>query len=120
MSVFYPVIGAPEEPVSLRPADTIPNDLVSLHQTEVVTVVGFIIVNEDVSAHTVSVWYTLDTDVLIYTGSIAAGTTVNDILKAPLRLYGKFGGRKIKVQADVADKVTFTAIVASINDQASA
>lgn len=119
MSVFYPVIGALEEPESLRPANTTANDLKSIGSAEIVTIVGIIIANEDIAARLVSVWYTIGaTDYLIYTASVAATATVNDVVKAPIRLYGKSGARKIKVQADAADKVTFTIIVASINEQA--
>lgn len=117
MSVFYPVSGTVEEPVSLRPDDTAVNDLVEFASTEEVLIIGIIVANEDTSnAQTASVWYTVDsTDFLIFTDDLATASSVHDILPAPIRLRGKDGTRKIRVQAETADKVTFTVIYAGSN-----
>jgi hypothetical protein len=120
MSVFFPVLGAVEEPVSLRPANTSVNDLLTLAATEEVAIIGFIMANEDAGAHVVSIWYTIaSTDYLIFRDTIAANETVREILPAPIRLAGKIGTRKIRVQADAADEVTFTVIFARSNAAAS-
>lgn len=121
MSVFFPVLGAVEEPVSLRPANTSVNDILNLATTQEVQIIGFIMANEDTGAHVVSIWFTIaSTDYLIFRRSIPATETVSEILPAPIRLAGRFGTRKIRVQADSADNVTFTVIFAGSNNAQSA
>lgn len=118
MSVFYPVIGTLEEPVSLRPAGTGVVDLLTLADTEELSIIGFMVANQDASARVASIWYTVGaTDYLIYTASVGAGVSVHDILPAPIRLRGKDGTRKIRVQAAAADVVTFTVIISATNAQ---
>lgn len=121
MSVFYPVTGAVEEPVFLRPDDTAVNDLIEFETTEEVSVIGLIVANEDSNAQLASIWVTIGAiDVLIFTASIGANTSAHDILPAPIKLQAKFGDRKIKVQAAAADVVTFTAIYSRTNANTNA
>lgn len=116
MSVFYAVGGAVEEPISLRPTGTGVTDLVEFDDKQEVLIIGLIVANQDASARLASIWYTVaSTDYLIYTGSVATTSSVHDILPAPIRLRGKDGVRKVKVQAAAADVVTFTVIYAATN-----
>lgn len=119
MSVFYPVGGTAEEPISLRPDDTAVNDLLELSANQEISVIGLIVVNEDTAnPQFASIWYTIGADdFLIFNKDIPAGDSVHEILQAPIRLVGKFGTRKIKVQAETADQVTFTVIYSATNAQ---
>lgn len=119
MSVFFPITGTAEEPVSLRPDGTGVEDILTVGNQEEIAVLGIIVVNEDdTNKLKASIWYTVgSTDHLIFTAELDTLETVNEILPAPIRLTGKLGTRKIKVQAEAADKVTFTVIYAGLNVQ---
>ena len=117
MSVFYPIIGAIQEPTSVALSTTDVTDIYTLGSTETVRIVGIIVANVDASnACGIKLWYTLgSTDYLIYQGDVAAQSTVTEALAHPLHLDGRKGTRKIRAQAEAADDLTVTVIVAGAN-----
>lgn len=123
MSVVIPVAGNVEQPVSLKLPDTAVNDVLDMSVDTtggVRTIVGIVIVNQDSSEQKVSVWWNDGaSDLAIYEGKVAANSTVQ-ALDAPLVMYTKVTGRKIKAQAAKADVVTVTVVYTLSNQRAPA
>ena len=113
MTTLVPVTGFLDEPTQLLLTTTDVTDVkaIAAGTTAITTVHGMILVNAGASARVVSVWVVKDTTSrLIWTGSIAAGTTETEALKYPLKLYAKSTARKITAQAAAANEVTVTLI----------
>jgi hypothetical protein len=122
MSVVVPAQGTLNQPTQLLLPDTAVNDVLSMAagRTDVVTVIGMIIANDDASARIVRVWLTTDTtDRLIFVRSIAANETVPVALDAPLLLYAKSTARKIRAQAPAAAINTVTITLVTVGSQQS-
>lgn len=123
MSVVIPVAGNVEQPVSLKLPDTAVNDVLDMSVDTtggVRTIVGIVIVNQDSAEQKVSVWWNDGaSDLAIYEGKVSANSTVQ-ALDAPLVMYTKVTGRKIKAQAAKANVVTVTVVYTLSNQRAPA
>jgi hypothetical protein len=124
MSIVIAVPGNVQQPVSLLLPDTAANEVLSLPvdtTSGVATVVGIIIVNQDTAAQKVTVWWNDGSmDHALFERSIGANETVTVALDAPIVLYTKVTGKKIKAQAAKAAVVTVTVLYVLSNQRAPA
>ena len=124
MSVVIAVPGNVQQPKSLLLPDTAVNDVLSLAVDTsggTTTVVGIVIVNRDVSARKVTVWWhDGTTDFAIFERSVPANETVTVALDAPIFLYTKQAAKKIKAQAAAGNVVTVTVLYTLASQRAPA
>lgn len=124
MSIVIAVPGNVQQPVSLLLPDTAVNDVLSLPVDTtggIATVVGIILVNQDSGAQKVTLWWNDGSaDHAIFERSVGANDTVTVALDAPIVLYTKAAGKKIRAQAAKASVVTVTVLYTLASQRAPA
>ena len=87
-------------------------------RSDVVSVIGALIVNQDTTARKVTLFLTKNTtDYAIFENTVGANESVEITFEAPIKLYAKSTARKIRAQAAAANVVTVTIISTSSQQQ---
>ena len=113
--------GTLAQPKSVKLTTTSVTDVLALDagRSDLTTVYGALIVNQDATARKVTLFYTDNvTDYAIFENTVGANESVDISFAAPIKLFAKETAKKIRAQAAAANVVTVTVISTTSQQQA--